>query len=1132
MGRERGLRGLHETGADRTRMRVLVLAGALTLACMVCAAIVTDRLSWRWSFQVERARVEHVALHYFQDLVSDLGERLALLSTSPLVRQSLENQAPADSAGLQSLLDTSRLLLEAAVTCLLDSRGRIIAVSSHPRQDRLLGGDCSARGYFRQAMGGEPGAGLGLDPFTGQRGLFLSHPVKPGPDGKPIGAAVTMLCLEGLDTRLHQHAEPLVLVSPAGVVFAGNMPGWLFKQSAMHGATPAGPPDSPDGLTVQAAGRLGLDLAGPLVRWNGREHLTARVELARPRGWSLVGLAPFSRPWGLILLAVGALAVIGALAAWLILANLRHREAERARAVSEERFRSAFEQAAVGMAHLTPAGVIRRINLRTGLIWGIEPDKAQGLRLEQLVRDRDRAQVRGLLECDTPQGDRCQSGEVEVRRGDGGKVWCQLTVSPVNPPGSGETYFLLVVEDITRRRQAEDRAKLLARFPDDNPNPVLRLDPQGRVVYTNPACESMLGRDICRPGETAPEQILSQLRNPPTPTGHWSLELEVNGSIFDFSVLTLRDTGEYYLYGVDVTERNYLQRQQALALKVFENAAEGIVIADQDARVQMVNPAFTAITGYQADEVVGRRMDVLRADAMPGQFYEQVWDDLVHRGQWTGEYLNRRKSGEAYPEWLTINILRDEKGRPANYLAVFYDITEFKRGHELIRYQAHHDALTGLPNRVLFQDRVHQALAHADRHHLQAAVLFLDLDEFKAVNDTLGHDQGDRLLQEVADRLQSCVRGQDTVARLGGDEFVMILQELSGEAGAARVAGEILEALGKPFELAGRSVTVSASVGVAFYPNDGVDPEELLSAADLAMYRAKQGGRNNYQLFTPGMQQESATRLEVEKALDRALRRGEFQVHYQPLAELASGRISGMEALVRWLRPGPELVHPDRFIGIAEESGLILPLGEWVLRRACEQARQWRDRGYPDLRLSVNISARQFRHPGLAGMVGQVLEQTGLPPEGLELEIKEAALMGQVEDGLAVLRELAGLGLRLAVDDFGTGYSSLFYLKHFPVHTVKVDKAFIADLEQGDRTGAIVRSIVSLSHGLGLSVVAEGVETPRQLALLREMGCDRMQGYIFSRPLPAEDCLDLLARDHRLPRETASHSGRGGAAAS
>lgn len=1126
------MNGRPDTLDNRTRLKVFVLVGALTLAVMACAAILTDRLSWRWSYRTESARVEHVARHFFDDLVSDLGDRLALLSTSPLVRDALEKKAAAHTDGLQSLLDTSRLLLETAVTCLLDSRGRIVAVSSHARRELLLGGDCSTRRYFRQAMRGEPGAGLGLDPQTGQRGLFISHPVKADPDGKPIGAAVTMLGLEGLDSRLHQHAEPLVLVSPGGVVFAGNIPAWLYKQSLSSGQRPSLPAASADGLTVKAGGSLGLDLWRPLVRWEGREYLAARVELARPRGWSLVGLAPHSHPWGLILVALGTLAVIGALAAWLTLANLRHREAERALAVSEARFRSAFEQAAVGMVHITPGGEIRRVNRRAGMILGLEPEEAQGMRLDQVVREQDRPQVRKLLECDHPLEDQCQSGEVSVYRPDGGLVWCQFTSSPVNPPGGDKAYYLLVVEDITRRRQAEERAKQLARFPDDNPNPVLRLDPEGLVVYTNPACESMLGPEICRIGEKAPDQFLSRLLNPPASGGHWSLELEVNGSIFDFSVLILRDTGEYYLYGVDVTERNYLQRQQTLALKVFENAAEGIIIADQDARVQMVNPAFTAITGYQPEEVLGRRMDVLRADAMPSQFYEQVWDDLVHRGQWVGEYLNRRKSGEAYPEWLTINILRDDQGRTVNYLAMFYDITEFKRGHDRIRYQAHHDALTDLPNRVLLQDRLHQALVHADRHHLQAAVLFLDLDEFKTVNDTMGHDQGDRLLKEVAGRLQSCVRGQDTVARLGGDEFVIILQELAGEAGAARVAGEILEALGQPFDLSGHVQTISASIGVAFYPNDGANPEALLSAADLAMYRAKQQGRNNYQLFTPGMQRENATRLAVEKALNLALERQEFKVHYQPLVDLASGRISGLEALVRWPRPGAEMVHPERFIGIAEESGLILPLGEWVLRHACEQTRQWLDQGYPDLRLSVNISARQFRHPGLAAMVRRALTQSGLPPDHLELEVKEAALMGQVEEALEVLRELADLGLHLAVDDFGTGYSSLFYLKHFPVNTVKVDRSFVADLEQGDGTAAIVGSIVSLSHGLGLSVVAEGVETSRQLALLRQMGCDRMQGYIFSRPLPAADVLDLLGRDQRLPRDAASQAGRGGAAAS
>ncbi len=567
----------------------------------------------------------------------------------------------------------------------------------------------------------------------------------------------------------------------------------------------------------------------------------------------------------------------------------------------------------------------------------------------------------------------------------------------------------------------------------------------------------------------------------------------------------------------DITVRRRSEEQMRLLARIFENTIEGIMVTDRDGVIQMVNQAFTAITGFGQDEAVGATPSLLSSGRHPPQFYAAMWKEIKASGSWQGELWNRRKSGEAFPVWLTITAIADSQGRVSHYVGVFHDITEIKRSEERITHQAYHDALTGLPNRMLFNDRLGVALAHAARNRQGLAIVFLDLDNFKNINDSLGHAAGDLLLQSVAKRLVRWVREEDTVARIGGDEFIMLLQGTDDPDYVVHVASRILESLSEPFRIKEREFYITASIGITLFPHDGRDIETLVSNADIAMYRAKEEGRNKYKLFTPAMNAKLVQRLALETSLRKALTRGEFWVHYQPKVDLVSGRVMGLEALVRWNRPGVGLVRPDDFIPLAEETGLIVPIGEWVLRTACRRTKQWHDAGHSNLQVAVNLSPRQFQQRNLVHMVGSILEETGLPPKALELEVTENVVMFSVEQAIITLRELSRLGVQLSMDDFGRGYSSLYYLKRFPMNALKIDRSFVSDIDVDPDSASIVHTIINMSRSLNLKVVAEGVETAEQLAFLREHQCDQLQGYLFSRPISDEEVTELLQRGALLP---------------
>ena len=557
---------------------------------------------------------------------------------------------------------------------------------------------------------------------------------------------------------------------------------------------------------------------------------------------------------------------------------------------------------------------------------------------------------------------------------------------------------------------------------------------------------------------------------------------------------------------LDITEQHQADERLRLNAAMIKSIRDAVVVTDLVPRIEAVNPAFTDITGYAANEVLGRNPGMLKSGRHDRHFYQALWRELLERGIWQGEIWNRRKNGEIYPEWLSISTVRDAQGIPTHYVAVATDISQLKENEAQLERLAHYDPLTGLPNRLLLLSRIDRAVQHAQRYRTHVAVLYIDLDRFKTVNDSLGHPMGDELLMAVAKRLQERLRGEDTLGRLGGDELLVVLEDLREPRGAAQVARNILEAMAEPYILSGgQSIYTGVSIGISLYPDDSSDASELIRNADTAMYQAKALGRGTYHFYTGALTRAANERLELETRLRHALEQQQFFLQYQPLVRVTDGQVLGVEALVRWQPPGEAVIPPGRFIPVAEESGLIVPLGEWVLRTACAQARAWLDRGCSPGMLAVNLTVQELHRPGIAERVGAILRETGLPPERLELEITETGLMQQNDRAEGILNALKALGVRLAIDDFGTGYSSLAYLKRFAIDKLKIDRSFIRDIPEDRNDKELTATIVAMGHNLGLEVLAEGVETEAQLAFLRELGCDSFQGFLISPPVsPAE----------------------------
>ena len=562
----------------------------------------------------------------------------------------------------------------------------------------------------------------------------------------------------------------------------------------------------------------------------------------------------------------------------------------------------------------------------------------------------------------------------------------------------------------------------------------------------------------------------------------------------------------------DISRRRQTEADAALAQRIIQNAHEGVMVTDPKGVIISVNPCFEKTTGYSAEEAIGQTANILHSGQHDEDFYREMWRAIGTDGHWQGEIWNRRKDGEIYPEWLNITAIRDADGRIGHYVGIFSDLSTHEAIRERLHHMAYYDSLTGLANRDLFFDRLKSIIARADRDNEMVALAFLDLDGFKLINDNLGHRIGDELLRQVADRLRTTLRGMDSIARMGGDEFTVLVPGITSVHDSTKVARKLLDALSQPFNLEGGSYHVYASIGISHYPDDGVTAEELLKHADVAMYCAKDKGRNTYQVFESEHKHRISERLRLENELRRALDNDEFEVHYQPQALVSGGGPVGLEALVRWRHPERGLLAPGEFITMAEENGLIVPIGQRVLATVCTQAGAWREAGLHDLRVALNLSPHQFLQGNLLDTIDTALAEAGLPASVLELEITESAAMPNLDYSVAVLEGLREMGVRVALDDFGTGFSSLAHLKRLPLNAVKIDRSFVQDVPHDPDNTAITRTIISMADTLGLEVVAEGVENDAQLGFLREHGCILYQGFLLGRPVPASELSTLLTR--------------------
>lgn len=701
----------------------------------------------------------------------------------------------------------------------------------------------------------------------------------------------------------------------------------------------------------------------------------------------------------------------------------------------------------------------------------------------------------------------------------------------------GETYYgengqplrsVGTVQDISEQRRLENDSRQLASIVESSDDAIIGASLDGIVVNWNRAAERIFGyaaaeivgqhlSRLCPPEKSAEvREVFDRLLRGEHVVQFETLRLKKGGTPFPVSqtVFLFKDS-EGRTAGVaaisrDITARKLAEEQLRLAGVAFNHTRDAVLIADAEGRILSVNQAFENITGYTAAEVLGRNPRLMKSGRHEVDFYARFWQELQTEGYWSGEIWNRHRNGYVFPAWQSISAVKDSEGRICHYVSIFTDITEYKDAEAQIQYLSYHDDLTGLPNRAFFQMRLDQLIAAAERDQSRIALLVLDLDHFKTVNDSLGHSTGDELLRQVSERLKANIGLGDTLARQGGDEFIIALADCDATK-AAHVAEDIGTALSQSYAVGSQTLVVTPSLGVSLYPHDGSDAETLIRCADVAMYRAKSLGRNSHQFYSSEMSALAAERLTLENALHQALPNREFVLHYQPQLDLRSGRLVGLEALIRWRHPGMGWVPPLRFIPVAEDTGVIGQIGWWVLEEACRQQKAWADRGLSLVPVAVNLSPLQLHKGDFPERIQSLLAAGGLEPSSLELELTETAVMrdaGKMED---MLRKLKALGIRLAIDDFGTGYSSLGRLRRFQVDKLKIDQSFIRNVSETEDNATITRAIIALAKQLHLKVLAEGVETAEQLRFLREAGCDEVQGYYFSRPVSADEILPWLS---------------------
>jgi len=796
-----------------------------------------------------------------------------------------------------------------------------------------------------------------------------------------------------------------------------------------------------------------------------------------------------------------------------------------------------FDNAMVGIAVMDEHRTVRRCNRRLEELFGYRPGELIGRTTRFMFPTQEAWVQTGEAVYAQVEESGVYDGSRLYMRKDGSTFHCRI-IGRRYEEANGERRWVWIYEDISQmlavqqaleaakadleRRVAERTAEIeqasraleeqlhfQMQLLDAIPTPIFFKDESLRYLGCNRAFaefagstpEALIGQtvaDISRPAVAANIEAEDRalLASGGTQRYEWMMP-DADGKerdvLFAKACFSRTDGSIGGIVGaiLDLSELRRMEGQLRQAAVAFEHAAEGIVVADRGKRVVAVNRTFSGITGFTRQEALEMGLDALLFAGDPAEEAEAVWALVDEDGRWEGERASRRRDGSTYPQWLTIAVVRDGDGEVTHYVGVFSDITALKRSQERLDYQAHHDPLTDLPNRLLLEDRLHHAIDRARRVGGQLALMFIDLDRFKNINDTLGHPVGDSVLREISKRLAGGLRSTDTVARLGGDEFIVLFEDVVQPTDVAVGAEKLLDDLSRPVHLGDQEFFISASLGIALYPQDGGDVATLVRNADAAMYRAKERGRNNLVFYHEEITASASERFELERELRRALERNELSVVFQPQYSLKSGQIIGAEALVRWHHPERGTISPMRFIPLAEETGLIVPIGEWVLREACRAMRRWRDAGLHIPRVAVNVAAPQVRRGQLVKVVQRALAAQALTPDALELEITENFIMTQAEEGIEVLNDLRELGVQLAIDDFGTGYSSLAYLKRLPIAKLKIDRSFVRDLPDDAEDAAISRAVIALGHSLGLSVLAEGVETEAQCRFLQAAAATR-----------------------------------------
>lgn len=675
------------------------------------------------------------------------------------------------------------------------------------------------------------------------------------------------------------------------------------------------------------------------------------------------------------------------------------------------------------------------------------------------------------------------------------------------------------------KQSVKEREQNLMALADNASNGIL-VSVNGKSVFSNRRASEILGIPVEDLTKLAITDVIPTIKN----SGHTQVnqstdagpisntyETVVNrkdGNTLTVELVTTRTKWhgkEANMVSIrDITERKQSEAQMKKLSGALEQTADSVIITDQKGIIEYINPAFEKITGFSKSDAIGMTPSIVKSGKHDRQFYNVLWETIEKGEVYEDILINCKKTGELYYEEKTITPLKNKDGKITHYISTGKDVTERMQTQERLHYLAYHDVLTGLANRALFTERLEHAITRSRDAEDHLAILFLDIDRFKNINDTLGHNLGDDLLKILATKLTGCLREGDTIARFGGDEFAILLEDISSEDDTSPIAKKVLEALSEPITINEHELFETVSIGISLYPADGNDATVLLKNADTAMYRAKDMGRNNYQFYSADMSSRTLERLKLETSLRRALEREEFILHYQPQLDLQTGRVIGNESLIRWNHPELGLIQPNDFIPLLEETGMIVAVGEWVIKTACAQNKAWQMANLPAISVSINLSGRQFQDERLIEKIDAILTETGLDPRHLEIEITESVLMGNTQAAMETISTLSEMGIKFAIDDFGTGYSSLSYLKRFEIDTLKIDRSFIRDITTDPDDASIVAAIIVMAHSLNLSLVAEGVETKEQASFLRNLSCETVQGFLYHRPMSADQLEELL----------------------